>query len=328
MTPCVVHDTLLATLEEIADGEDSAKAVEAKGLLFQVRSFTFLVLVMFDRILSCTKALSDPLQTHQCDLAKAADLVTATIETLEEFRSDSSWNHLFGYTKQVAELNKISITGLQKKRQKRIPQRYEECFVLESTGSRQNLSTGEDYKLNVYYPVLDSFLMELKQRFTSRNIEIMKAIQACSPLSSTFLDADYLKALADNYSIDHPTLHIGAKLAKRTLASKLKEMETISDVLLELQPLKEAFPALVRLLQITMTICVSSAQCERYFSALKRIKSYLRSTMTERRLVDLASLSIEHDIARQLSVEAVVDEFTSSDKQKNNSILILTLSAF
>ena len=147
-------------------------------------------------------------------------------------------------------------------------------------------------------------------------MEIMKAIQACSPLSSTFLDADYLKALTENYSIDHPTLLIEAKLAKRTLASKLKEMETISDVLLQLQPLKEAFPTLVRLLQIAMTICVSSAQCERCFSALKRIKSYLRSTMTERRLVDLASLSIEHDIARQISIEAVVDEFASSDRNR------------
>ena len=96
-TMCRTYDALLATLEEIVDGEDSAKAVEAKGLLFQVRSSTFLILlVMFDRILSCTKALSDLLQSHQCDLAKAADLVTATIETLEEFRSDSSWNHLFG----------------------------------------------------------------------------------------------------------------------------------------------------------------------------------------------------------------------------------------
>ena len=146
-------------------------------------------------------------------------------------------------------------------------------------------------------------------------MEIMKAIQACSPLSSTFLDADNLKALTENYSIEHPTLLIEAKLAKRTLASKLKEMETISDVL-QLQPLKEAFPTLVRLLQIAMTICVSSAQCERCFSALKRIKSYLRSTMTERREVDLASLSIEHDIARQISIEAVVDEFASSDRNR------------
>ena len=73
----------------------------------------------------------------------------------------------------------------------------------------------------------------------------MKTIQACSSISSTFLDADYWKTLTENYSIDYPTLLIEAKLANCTLASKLKEMEIISDVL-QLEPLK-AFPTLVRL---------------------------------------------------------------------------------
>ena len=78
---CRTYDAVLAKLEEIVDGEDSAKAVEEKGLLFQVRSFTFFILlIMFDRILSCTKALSDLLQIHQCDLPKAADLLAVTIE--------------------------------------------------------------------------------------------------------------------------------------------------------------------------------------------------------------------------------------------------------
>ena len=42
-----------------------------------------------------------------------------------------------------------------------------------------------------------------------------------------------------------------------------------------------------------MTIGVNTAHCEGSFSTLKRIKSYLRSTMCEQRLTDLAILSIE-----------------------------------
>ena len=121
--------------------------------------------------------------------------------------------------------------------------------------------------------------------------------------------------------MDHSSLTMEAKLAKRTIAGKSEQMETISDVLLELQPLQEAFPTLVKLLQIALTICVSSAQCERCFSALKRIKSYLRSTMTESRLVDLASLSIEHSVSCQLSLEAVVDKFAASDRNRRISLL-------
>jgi len=93
-------------------------------------------------------------------------------------------------------------------------------------------------------------------------------------------------------------------------------METISDVILQLQPLEAAFPTMAQLLQIALTICVSSSQCERCFSALKRIKSYLHSTMMESRLADLASLSAERDISHQLSLEEVVDKFGISDRNR------------
>ena len=88
---CCTFDAVLATLEEIEEDSDRAKATEAKGYLLQIKCFKFVLsLVVFDRVLSCSKCLSDALQSTRLDRAKAADLVTATIQTLEEFRSDES----------------------------------------------------------------------------------------------------------------------------------------------------------------------------------------------------------------------------------------------
>lgn len=68
------------------------KAVEAKGLLLQDKSFTFILqLVIFDRILSCTNSLTDCFQSKQVDLAKAADLVSTTMSVLKTFRSEEEW---------------------------------------------------------------------------------------------------------------------------------------------------------------------------------------------------------------------------------------------
>ena len=48
---CRTYNSLLATLEEIGDSSDHAKAIEAKGLYCQVATFAFIILlVMFDRI--------------------------------------------------------------------------------------------------------------------------------------------------------------------------------------------------------------------------------------------------------------------------------------
>ena len=101
-------------------------------------------------------------------------------------------------------------------------------------------------------------------------------------------------------------------LAKRTLTGD--SIESGGDALAQLSQIKEAFPALTKLLQIALTIAVSTAQCERSFSALKRIKTYLRSTMSEQRLVDLAVLSIERDLSRKLSMDTIVDHFAAKDK--------------
>ena len=60
--------------------------------------------------------------------------------------------------------------------------------------------------------------------------------------------------------------------------------------------IEDAFPAVVQLLTLAMTFPVTSASAERSLSALKRIKTYLRSTMHQERLCHLAILSIERSL--------------------------------
>ena len=105
---------------------------------------------------------------------------------------NSSWKHLFDHAQQVAELHDIPINSLQPKRHTSLPSRFDDCVVLESTGSSMCMSTSDEYKVDVYLSILDSFLEELKERFGTRNVKIMKAIQACSPQSKDFLDPDSL----------------------------------------------------------------------------------------------------------------------------------------
>lgn len=96
---------------------------------------------------------------------------------------------------------------------------------------------------------------------------------------------------------------------------KNKPLDSISDVIDQLMPLHVAFPNLLKELQIALTLSVSSAACERTFSSLKRIKTYLRSTMSDDRLTNLALLTIEKDLTTKLSLEDVVDKFSSSDRR-------------
>ena len=96
-----------------------------------------------------------------------------------------------------------------------------------------------------YYPILDSFLSELKWHFSEKNKNIMKSLQACCPTSDNFLNIDHLET---TYDLKLEVIGAEIKVAKCTLLKK--ELEDITDVLIELVPLKEAFPELLHLLQL------------------------------------------------------------------------------
>ena len=91
-------------------------------------------------------------------------------------------------------------------------------------------------------------------------------------------------------------------------------MDSVGDVLRELAPLKVAFPCLIKVVHIALPLAISSATCECSFSALKRIKTYRCSTMTEPRLNDLAVLSIERDLSKTLDLNVVIQNFATVEK--------------
>jgi len=63
--------------------------------------------------------------------------------------------------------------------------------------------------------------------------------------------------------------------------------------------LQSTFSETLKLTQITITTPMTSAESERCFSTLKRIKSFLRSTVGQDRLNALAMLSIERDLIQK-----------------------------
>ena len=104
--------------------------------------------------------------------------------------------------------------------------------------------------------------------------QLQRAIQY-SPCCPNFLKSSIICTPADSYGLEMESLSIECSLAKSTLLRK--NMDSIVDVILELSLLRIAFPLLTKLLQIALTIVVSTAHCECSFSALSRSRpTYVR----------------------------------------------------
>ena len=73
--------------------------------------------------------------------------------------------------------------------------------------------------------------------------------------------------------------------------------------------LYEIFGNICVALRIFCTLPVTVASAERSFSKLNLIKNFMRSTMTQKRLNDLAILSIESELTRKIDFTSVINSF-------------------
>jgi hypothetical protein len=64
-----------------------------------------------------------------------------------------------------------------------------------------------------------------------------------------------------------------------------------------------------RLIRLVLTLPVSTTTTERAFSAMKHVKTRLRNRMEDEFLADNLVVYIEKEIAKNFTVEMIMDEF-------------------
>lgn len=164
--------------------------------------------------------------------------------------------------------------------------------------------------------VCDCILTQIKDRFSFT-----------SHLSSSLLFisdnfAQYEKRFPTEYLYD--TIHAYPFLDKNRLQTELEiiykrpDFRNLSGAIHCLKfiienKLQDVFSATYTLLHIIITTPMTTAEAERNFSTLKRIKTFLRSTMNEERLSALAMLSSEKTMIQSIANfnELVVDKFST-----------------
>lgn len=67
----------------------------------------------------------------------------------------------------------------------------------------------------------------------------------------------------------------------------------------------DCYPNIFVAYRILFTIPINMASAERSFSKLKLLKNYLRSTMSQERLNELATLCIEKKLLDDVNIEAI-----------------------
>lgn len=72
-----------------------------------------------------------------------------------------------------------------------------------------------------------------------------------------------------------------------------------------------AFTETLKIISLIKTLPITTASNERFFSSLKNVKSYLRTSMGDERLNDLMVLNVEKEEVNNINLEEAVDVFAT-----------------
>ncbi|KAL4092295.1 hypothetical protein QTP88_026820 [Uroleucon formosanum] len=273
--------------------ENSKTKCESTGLIKKMNRLEMCILVSFwNDILERFNSTSKKLQTIEIDLTIVINLYTSLINYVTDLRN--TFSH---YEKLAMEKSEIKEYKVVRKKKRKIP--YDESCqdsLLSELRKRKSCYDDINTMFGFFSNMIDLPVIEVRKKATKLQSQYPEDLDG-SFINECIHFHGYLKSLP------------GIVSPKSILElCKIIEDHNIADV----------YPYVDIALRMYLCCPVSNTSAERSFSVLKRVKSYLRSSMNDNRLNNLAILNIECEITKSISYNEVIEDFAA---QKSHHVL-------
>nr|CAB3267958.1 zinc finger MYM-type protein 1-like [Phallusia mammillata] len=168
----------------------------------------------------------------------------------------------------------------------------------------------EYYRRTTYIPYMDSLIQSLEIRFGDSNKPYFNIFKL-HPKEMQQTERGEFKhivlSVKEMYGIDN--------LVEESLAwyDLQRHMPLSSSLgMIELVKHTNMFPAVRKAILIALTLPATSCEVERSFSTLRRVKTWLRTSMSDQRLSGICMLSVHRDKIKQqknVLINKIIDKF-------------------
>ena len=290
--------------------------MQALELASKVLSFRFAFLLHMNiELLDCTQSLSLQCQSSTINFITAVGLINSAKERIKSLGSEEGFSKVLTETLSFCQDNEIPIPDLSDLWTGDNPLSSRKVSIPKKDS---NLSVREYYFLRIQKVAMDAILTELEIRFDDETVRILQAASALDPrdkyqspnkdkrvkelkhLAEHFYKADFSSDDIDDLESE---LKVFFSFRMEDIFVPLEEdrVYSFADLGGALYQKKDVFPNLYKLCCLLLVLPVTSAAAERSFSALKIIKTRLRTSMGDGWLVDLLILNCEREAASNLS---------------------------
>lgn len=197
-------------------------------------------------------------------------------------------------------VDSLGIESIQIPHQRQPPKRY--------TGGASQ-SAEEHYRTELY-KMIDCVDAQLQDSvFNQPGLDVLQKLEE-------ILLTGKVNDIVDHYpelNRDNLKVQLAMFRTKNTLKSRTEVANIMRGMAIEVRGLFDQVETLVRLL---LVIPVSSAEAERSFSALRRLQTWLRSTMAQLRLNSIAVCHVHQDKLDKVDVKQICQQFISVNDRR------------
>ena len=147
-----------------------------------------------------------------------------------------------------------------------------------------------------------SIMKQLSTGVSAKAMTVMKILP-----SELGVDSVEWRPLLEVFSDDLPSPQLWEMEVTRwkSQMTQRQELSTIAQTLPHCD--RDIYPNIARMLEIAATWPVTTCECERTFSCMRRLNTYLRATQTVDRYDALAMIHIHRD--REVDIDRVINTF-------------------
>ena len=291
---------------------------DAEGYFRAIKSFEFIAsLVITTDVLDHFMSLTVELQRPKIDIAKSLQQINLLKAQLKIMRETVDDLHDKYYSEAVELAKAVDVK-----------EKYPRICKVQTTRDNYDVHSARNYyRVKLTIPLLDHLIEQMEFRFPSETCNLYNGFYIIPGifLNCKGLDwkTEFMKFVTA-YADDMPNFRsIHAELALWETSWKdgfeKVQYDSVADTLRNCNEL--AFPNIFTALKILAVVPVTTCECERSISALRQMKTWLRSTIINERLNGLAQMHINDNIT--IDIDEVNNTFARQNPTRMQFIDIL-----
>ena len=318
-------DAIVEVLQILESSGDRETKTKASGLYNAMVNIDFICgLMLLKNIMYKTKVLSDYLQGESINIAGALIAINSTSHVLRRIRADEiEINDEIAAAVAVAtNYGTEPIADFARLHRIRRPPRRLDDNPETASALLNNMTS---YYRCEFYKFLDAVISKLDEKSQSlKDVfePLLKVIDPDKPgklddaknLVATFpsvFPSDTAAAIHNEFKVFFEYfLRERAEYAEKVSVQQAQNssennvsISKAASVALKASRMHGLFKMVAKVYQLFLTAAPSVCKNERSFSALKRVKNYLRSTMSADRLNDCMLLAVERDLTEKIDLK-------------------------